>query len=131
MSKTTSYWEEKLRSRIFYVRLIVPCSRLLLSFSSSYVLILILLHVPFLLFTSASPLIFFALSSDDRLLSCVRTSFFPNITSYVLFFFDHFSTICLKKPLFSTMLKRGVWRHEKKVSIPDNRRLVGSRWVFK
>ena len=29
------------------------------------------------------------------------------------------------------MLKRGVWRHEKKAAIPDNRRLIGSRWVFK
>ena len=29
------------------------------------------------------------------------------------------------------MLKRGVWKHGKKSEIPTDRRLIGSKWVFK
>lgn len=29
------------------------------------------------------------------------------------------------------MLKRGVWKHKNKNTIPNNRRLIGSKWVFK
>ena len=29
------------------------------------------------------------------------------------------------------MIRRGVWRHRQKITIPQNRRLIGAKWVFK
>ena len=29
------------------------------------------------------------------------------------------------------MIRRGVWRHRQKNTIPENRRLIGAKWVFK
>ena len=29
------------------------------------------------------------------------------------------------------IIKRGVWRNVKKNNIPENRRLIGNKWVFK
>ena len=38
--------------------------------------------------------------------------------------------IAIRKEIKS-MIKRGVWRNIDKVKIPENRRLIGNKWVFK
>lgn len=37
----------------------------------------------------------------------------------------------IKKKKIRDMIAKGVWRNQKKINVPTNRRLVKNKWVFK